>query len=70
MRSHQCPKCNGAMVEGFVPTEKSSMPLISVWVEGPPQKGWMGNVKQPGTPIPIETWRCRRCGYLESYARG
>lgn len=70
MRSHTCPKCQSSMVEGFVATEKSSMPTVSGWTGGAPQKGWWGNIKTPGKPIPIATWRCSRCGYLEHYARG
>lgn len=57
------------MAEGFVPTEKSSMPTVNMWIEGAPQKGWWGNVKLPGKPIPIATWRCQRCGFLENYAK-
>lgn len=69
MRSRPCSKCQGTMAEGFIATEKSSMPTVSSWIEGAPRKGWWGNVKTPGTPIPIATWRCSRCGYLENYAR-
>ncbi len=68
MRSHSCSKCQGSMTEGFIPTEKSYTPTISVWIEGRPQKGWFGNVKLPGQPTPISTWRCNRCGFLEQFA--
>jgi hypothetical protein len=41
---------------------------VSSWVEGAPIKGWLG-VKLGGRkPIDIQTWRCSRCGFLESYA--
>lgn len=68
MRNHNCPKCQGSMIEGFIPGEKSGMPIVSAWIEGPPEKGWWGNVKLPGKPKPISTWRCNRCGFLEQYA--
>lgn len=70
MRSHHCPKCQSAMTEGFVAGEKYGMPTVSSWIEGAPKKGWWGDVKTPGKPVPIATWRCQRCGYLENYARG
>lgn len=68
MRSHSCPKCQGTMAEGFVAAEKSGFPVVSSWVQGPPEKGWWGNVKMRGKPITIATWRCQRCGYLENFA--
>lgn len=58
------------MTEGFINTEKSGMPAVTTWVEGPPAKGWWGNIKTPGTPLKIATWRCKRCGFLENYASG
>ena len=69
MRSHTCPKCQSIMAEGFVAAEKYGMPTVSSWIEGAPRKGWWGDVKTSGKPIPIATWRCQRCGYLENYAR-
>lgn len=68
MRSHMCPKCQGSMAEGFVVTEKGGIPRVSGWSEGPPQKSWWGIIKLSGKQIPIATWRCHRCGYLEQYA--
>lgn len=69
MRSHACPKCQGTMAEGFIITEQSGMAAVSGWSEGPPRKGWWGYIKKPGKSIPIATWRCQRCGFLENYAR-
>ena len=40
MRSHSCPKCQAAMTEGFVASEKSGMPTVASWIEGAQQKGW------------------------------
>lgn len=68
MRSHSCPKCHSGMTEGYIVAEKGNMPHVSGWSEGPPDKRWWG-LKRSGKPIEIATWRCQRCGFLESYAR-
>jgi hypothetical protein len=42
---------------------------VTEWIEGAPQKGWFGGVKLSGKrKLAVETARCTRCGYLESYA--
>lgn len=69
MRSHNCPECQGSMVEGFVPSERHGSQLVSNWLEGAPKTGWFG-VKLKGKSLPIQTWRCQRCGFLKQYARG
>lgn len=68
MRSNTCPKCQSSMAEGFIAAERHSMPGISSWHEGAPRKGWWGDVKLSKKPLPIVTWRCNRCGFLENYA--
>ena len=69
MHSKTCPKCQGTLAEGFVIAEKHGMPTVASWAEGTPTKGWWGDVKVIGKPIPIATWRCQRCGFLENYAK-
>ena len=56
------------MVEGYVLTEKSGTKAVSSWAEGAPQKAWYG-LRLKSKPIEIATWRCQRCGFLESYAK-
>lgn len=68
MRSNTCPKCGGSMAEGFVLSERQGMRAVSSWSEGAPQETWFG-IKLKGKPIKVQTWRCTRCGFLESYAR-
>ena len=70
MRSHTCPRCQGSMTEGFVldHTEGGAR-KVSAWVEGAPEPGLLVGVKVRGkTKYDIRTWRCGRCGFLESYA--
>lgn len=65
-----CPKCEGEMVQGFVPDHgHGGAILVSSWVAGPPAKSFWYGTKVQGKGIPIGTFRCASCGYLESYAR-
>lgn len=66
-RPHACLRCQGGMTEGFVPTERSGVRALNQWHEGAPRKGWM-QVKAGTRMIDVRTFRCQRCGYLESYA--
>jgi hypothetical protein len=60
------------MVQGFIPdfADMGQNANLSVWVEGPPHSSLLFGLKTPGAKrIPIGTYRCSECGYLESYAR-
>lgn len=72
MRSGTCPKCQGSMSEGFVlDTTQHGVHAVSKWVEGAPEKSFWTGLKLGKKPkIDIQTWRCGRCGFLESYAKG
>jgi len=42
--------------------------LVPMWIAGAPRKTWwMGLRLGSGEQIEVATYRCRRCGYLESY---
>ena len=60
------------MEQGFLLDERDgNMKDVTDWVEGAPEKGWFGTVKVRGKRrLAVETHRCTRCGYLESYAPG
>jgi predicted nucleic-acid-binding Zn-ribbon protein len=62
-----CPKCGGSFTEGFVVDETYGAHGVSAWVEGAPVKRFWAGIKVP-EKIEIRTYRCNRCGYLESYA--
>ena len=67
----RCPKCDGVMVQGFISDYKSDKILrVSEWVEGAPGKSsWFTGVPAPSEKcIPVGTFRCSACGFLESYA--
>ncbi len=68
-RNPVCPKCQSSMVEGFVVDRTDSGWRVSGWVDGTPEKGFWGGVRLRGKkPVETATWRCRSCGFLESYA--
>lgn len=69
--SKSCPKCAGRMEQGFTPDAREHGSSVSVWVEGLAEKSFWGHIKTRGRrKLDIETWRCGRCAYLESYAPG
>jgi hypothetical protein len=58
------------MEPGFVVDQSYGTAEASEWVEGPVEKSFWTGVKLRGRDRRrIDTYRCVRCGYLESYAR-
>jgi hypothetical protein len=65
----QCSKCGGTMSTGFIVGRTGGGPAVTTWVEGEPKKSfWLGLNLRGKSPVEVTTWRCRRCGFLESYA--
>jgi hypothetical protein len=65
----RCPKCDGQMEEGFMLDRTYGAQLPSQWVEGEPEKSfWFGTRTAGREILRVTTYRCRKCGYLESYA--
>lgn len=66
-----CPKCQGEMVRGFVADRTDDARFaVSTWVEGPPEKSFWTKTNVPKEKcVPVATFRCASCGYLESYGR-
>lgn len=65
-----CPKCSGHMDLGFVADKAHhSMPDVPTWVEGAPERSfWTGLKTKNRDVFVVVTYRCERCGYLESFA--
>jgi C4-type Zn-finger protein len=62
----KCPKCQGAMVQRFIPDYSREAKYVSSWVEGQPKTSLFSHTKVPwGGGIPIAAYRCKGCGYLE-----
>jgi hypothetical protein len=60
------PKCNQSVVRGFVidPVRR-----LGYWFEGEPVHYLWTNIKRPLKPaLPTGTYKCRACGFFESYA--
>ncbi len=66
----RCPKCAGEMVQGFIVDRTDVGVAVSSWFEGAPKSSFWSGTKAPDVNrIPIGTFRCSACGFLESYAR-
>ena len=64
-----CPKCKKEMQAGFVPDNSNGQSFESGWYEGAFATKWLGlRLRSKKAPVPITTYRCASCGYLESYA--
>ena len=66
----RCPKCSGEVVQGFiVDWSQGGGRRVSSWVEGTPEKSfWHGTNAPEERYVPVGTFRCAACGFLESYA--
>lgn len=64
-----CAKCGAPMEEGFILDNTYGARMQSEWVEGAPQRSsWTGIELKGKEHLPVTTFRCGSCGYLESYA--
>jgi hypothetical protein len=65
----KCPKCEGGMVQGFLPDNTYGGILVERWHAGQPKKSFWTGTKTPSTEgIPIGAFRCQKCGFLEFYS--
>lgn len=68
-----CPKCHGEMVQGYVLDFTPAGVRVNKWNAGIPKKavgfGITVGITDSPSQIPIATFRCQSCGFLESYAR-
>ena len=66
----RCPKCDGEMAQGFIVDWNLAGLRVCTWVEGAPEKSSLTGTKVPTRNcIPVGTFRCSGCGFLESYAQ-
>ena len=71
MAASTCTKCGARMESGFLLELKDgNLTGQTEWVEGAPDKGWFALKLRGKRKLAVETLRCTRCGYLESYAPG
>ena len=66
----KCPKCSAEMEPGFLLGSGRNWYRPAEWFEGPPEINWLGGLKLRGKRrFRVESWRCKKCGFLEHYAR-
>lgn len=57
------------MEAGYLVDEGYGTKAVPKWVVGAPKKSiWTGLKLRGLDQVEVSTYRCRRCGYLESYA--
>ena len=57
------------METGFIVDEGYGTRTVSRWFRGEPRTGFFGILKvRRKEAVDVSTYRCSRCGYLESYA--
>ena len=69
---HACPKCNSDMEVGYIPDRvyDQNMVFVHDWVKGKPDPSFWGGFKTKDKPsFSVITYRCKKCGFLESYAQ-
>lgn len=70
MRISECPRCSVTMEMGFIPEQSDKGLHRPQWVEGEVMVGLFSYFRlRKRRRIPFVTYRCPRCGLLESYAR-
>lgn len=70
MNTPDCPKCRAPMDLGLVLDKGHHNSLnTEEWLEGEAEESFWSGLKTKGKDrMPVRTYRCSRCGYLESYA--
>ena len=67
--SKACGKCGGTMTVGVIVDQTSRAAFPDRWQKGEPSVSkWWGLRQDKKAQLDVETWRCTRCGFLESYA--
>ena len=65
----KCSDCGGKMVEGFILDRTYGGQFVQRWLKGNPEKSAWTGVKAKGKECrAVETYRCVKCGLLQSYA--
>lgn len=69
MNAPKCARCGSKMEPGIVMDRADDALRQQEWLEGDPERSIWSGLKTKGKERhPVRTYRCERCGYLESYA--
>lgn len=64
-----CSKCGGKMSAGTLIDQTYGGALPEKWQPGEAKTSfWTGLKQDKQAQLQVATWRCDKCGYLESYA--
>lgn len=64
-----CLRCRAPMEYGYIPYYHGNGYAPIIWYPGEPERSfWTGLKVRKANTIPVRTFRCPKCGYLESYA--
>ena len=65
----ECLRCRGRMVEGFIADFRDRINRHPIrWFPGRPEPSLWTGTWSGGEPIVVRTFRCVRCGHLDSFA--
>ena len=57
------------MEPGYIVDEGNGTRTVAKWIAGEPERSlWTGLKTRDKAKLDVTSYRCRRCGYLESYA--
>jgi hypothetical protein len=66
----RCSECGGETEPGVLLDVTESRVDPQKWARGSPEKTWLGGLKIKKEGLyAVETYRCKVCGYLKSYAK-
>ncbi len=66
----ECRDCRVAMDGGLILDRTQGGPEEPMWIKGAADKGFFGKIKDHDRErFPVTTFRCPKCGRLESFAR-
>ncbi len=64
-----CSRCGASLEPGFIRDKTDHGVERLRWVEGRPERGFLGGVKLRGRQQrDLQALRCSSCGYIELYA--
>lgn len=67
--SKTCGKCGGTMAVGVIVDHSHGKSYPERWQKGEASVSkWWGLREDRRAQLDVQTWRCSRCGFLESYA--
>lgn len=63
-----CLRCGGEMKVGFLVDEGYGEKHVASWIEGQPERNWMGLKLKRKRKLPLAAHRCADCGFVDLYA--